>query len=62
MNRILSFLFFCILTHGMNAQPPELDWAQGFGGKEKDYARGIAIDHEGNVLCTGSFMGETDLD
>ncbi|MGB1031229.1 MAG: SBBP repeat-containing protein, partial [Flavobacteriales bacterium] len=46
----------------MNAQPPELDWAQGFGGKEKDYARGIAIDHEGNVLCTGSFMGETDLD
>lgn len=44
------------------AQKPKLDWVKGFGGKKKDYARSVAIDQNGDVLCTGSFMGTSDFD
>lgn len=35
----------------------QLQWANGGGGVLPDLSKGISIDNEGNVLCTGEFYG-----
>jgi len=37
-------------------------WAKGIGGSSEDYSYHIEINHENNVLVTGSFSSTTDFD
>ncbi len=37
-------------------------WGMSWGGSSSDYVYGVAADSDGNVYCTGGFMGTADFD
>lgn len=56
MNRILCFCAL-ILAAGLGAQAPDWLWGASGGGTDREEARAIVCDAQGNTYVTGTFQG-----
>ncbi|MCP4438580.1 MAG: T9SS type A sorting domain-containing protein [Aureispira sp.] len=60
----MKILILILLMTSLNlrAQVPSLDWAVSMGGVDRDIARSIAVDGNGNVYNVGAFTDTVDFD
>lgn len=63
MKKILILgLFVLSGLQWSHAQAPQWEWAQGFGSSDNEFFRAIKVDHQGHVICGGTFQNTIDFD
>ncbi len=58
----LIFTFFILMCFSLSAQHHSVEWVKTMGGPNNDIAFDMTIDSQGNILTTGTFVGNSDFD